>query len=65
MDILIILMVKELNEWDPTIYANLEENLFRRRILEYQEYLALRTPWFATRYKGDILNQVRFLLMVV
>ena len=46
---------KKLNEWDPTIYANLEENLFRRRILEYQEYLAnLRTPWFATRYKGNI-----------
>jgi len=46
---------EKLNEWDPSIYANLEENLFRRRILEYQEYLAnLRSPWFATRYKGDV-----------
>ena len=43
------------NEWDPTIYANLTEDLFRRRILEYQEYLdTLRSPWFATRYKGDM-----------
>ena len=43
------------NEWDPTIYANLTEDLFRRRILEYQEYLdSLRSPWFATRYKGDM-----------
>ena len=45
------------NEWDPTIYANLTEDLFRRRILAYQEYLdALRLPWFATRYKGDMLE---------
>ncbi len=43
------------NEWDPTIYANLTEDLFRRRILEYQEYLdSLRSPWFATRYNGDM-----------
>ena len=34
-----------------------EENLFRRRILEYQEYLNnLRSPWFATRYKGNIFQ---------
>ena len=46
---------EKLNEWDPTVYANLEENLFRRRILEYQEYLNnLRSPWFATRYKGNV-----------
>ena len=46
---------EELNAWDPTVYANLEENLFRRRILEYQEYLNnLRSPWMATRYKGNI-----------
>ena len=48
---------EKLNEWDPSVYANLEENLFRRRILEYQEYLNnLRSPWFATRYKGNIFQ---------
>ena len=46
---------KDVGIWDPTIYSDAEVDPFRRKIEDYQRYLAqLMTPWWVTRRKGDV-----------